>query len=70
MEIEEHLDLEELLYEGIEDKYILRHFATARFFDRKLYNRKNDLEQANEDQIDLLLEIMNFCLNKTNNHNC
>ena len=69
MEIEEHLDLEELLYVGIEDKYILRHFPTTRFFDRKLYNRNTDLEQANEDQIDLSLEIMNFCLNKTNNHN-
>ena len=67
--MEEHLDLEELLYVGIEDTYILRHFGKTRFFDRKRYNRKTDLEQANADQIDFSLQIMNFCLNKTNNHN-
>ena len=38
----------------------LRQFDTIRSFARKNCNRKIELEEANGDQADLLLEIMNF----------
>ena len=43
------------LYVEIKDTYNFRQFHTKRFFCKKNYNMKIDLEEANDDKADLLI---------------
>ena len=54
------VDREKLVYRASEYTYSFKNFRTIRTFSRDIYEGKITLEEANEDQSNLLNEIMNF----------
>ena len=59
-EIEKTLDRENLFYRMNEYKYNFQNFRTINTFGRDIYNGTITLKQADKDQSDLLVEILNF----------
>ena len=59
-EIEKTIDREKLVYRASEYTYDFRNFNTIRTFGEDIYNGKITLEEADEDQSDLVDEINNF----------
>ena len=78
IEIEINVDREKLIYETNEYIYSFKNFQTIKTFGRDIHEGKITIEEANEYQIDLLAEIMNFRKNtkprtqekKTRKRNC
>ena len=60
LKIEKNVDREKLIYEAGEYIYDFRKFNTIRTFGEDIYNGKITLEEADEDQSDLVDEINNF----------
>ena len=60
LKIEKNVDREKLIYESGKYIYDFRKFNTIRTFGVDIYNRKITLEEADEDQSDLVDEINNF----------
>ena len=60
MEIEKNADREKLIYRTNKNTYDFRKFNTIRTFGEDIYNDKITLEEADENQSDLLGEIKNF----------
>ena len=54
------VDREKLHYRTNEYTYNFQNFRTTNTFGRDIYNGTITLKEANEDQIDLLVEILNF----------
>ena len=67
MEIEKTTDREKLFCRASEYTYSFQNFQTIKTFGRDIYNGKITLKEAHEDQVNLLVEIMNFN-NKTKSH--
>ena len=59
-EIKKTVDREKLVYRASEYTYNFRNFRTIKAFGRDLYEGKITLEEANEDQDNLLRDIRNF----------
>ena len=59
-EIEKNVDREKLIYEINEYTNSFKNFQTTKSFGRDIYEGKITLEKANEYQVDLLAEIINF----------
>ena len=59
-EIEKNVDREKLIYEINEYTNSFKNFQTTKTFGRDIYEGKITLEKANEYQVDLLAEIINF----------
>ena len=59
-EIEKNVDRDKLIYETNKYTYSFKDFQIIKTFDRDIYEGKITLEKANEYQVDLLAEIMNF----------
>ena len=59
-EIENTVDRENLVYRASEYTYSFRNFQTIRNFDKDIYNGEITLKEADDDQRNLLVEIMNF----------
>ena len=59
-EIEKTVDREKLVYRASEYTCNFRNFRTIRTFGRYIYEAKIPLEEANEDQANLLNDIRNF----------
>ena len=59
-EIEKTVDRENLFYRMNEYKYNFQNFRTINTFGRDIYNGTITLKQADKDQSDLLVEILNF----------
>ena len=59
-EIEKNIDREKLIYETDEYTYSFKNFQTIKTFGRDIYEGKITVEEANEYQVDLLTEIINF----------
>ena len=60
VEIEKTIDREKWVYEATEYTYDFRNFKTIRTFGRDIYDGKIALEEADEDQSNLIDEIENF----------
>ena len=54
------IDRENLVYRTNEYTYSFQNFRTINTFGRDVYNGKLTLKEADEDQSNLLVEIMNF----------
>ena len=59
-EIEKTINRENLVYRASEYTYDFRNFKAIRMFGRDVYEGKISLEEADEDQSDLVDEIKNF----------
>ena len=59
-EIEKNVDRDKLIYETNKYTYSFKDFQIIKTFDRDIYEGIITLEKANEYQVDLLAEIMNF----------
>ena len=59
-EIEKNVDREKLIYDSVKYRYDFRNFRTIRTFGRDIYEDKITLEEADEDQSNLIDEIENF----------
>ena len=59
-EIEKTVHRENLFYRINEYKYNFQNFRTINTFGRDIYNGTITLKQADKDQSDLLVEILNF----------
>ena len=59
-EIEKNVDRDKLIYETNKYTYSFKDIQIIKTFDRDIYEGKITLEKANEYQVDLLAEIMNF----------
>ena len=59
-EIEKTVDREKLVYRASEYTYSFQNFRTIRAFGRDIYNGEITLKEADEDQVSLLNEIINF----------
>ena len=55
-----NVDREKLIYETNEYTYSFKNFQTTKTFGRDIYEGKITAEEADKDQTDLLVEIMNF----------
>ena len=64
VKMEKTIDREKLVYNASEYTYDFRKFRTPRIFGRDIYDGKISLEEADEDQSDLVGETENF-KNKT-----
>ena len=60
IEIEKTVDREKLIYKASEYTYSFQNFQTIKTFGRDIYNDKITLKEADKDQTNLLVEIMNF----------
>ena len=60
VEIEKTVDREKLIYKASEYTYSFQNFQTIKTFGRDIYNDKITLKEADKDQTNLLVEIMNF----------
>ena len=54
------VDRENLYYKTNKDTYNFKNFRTVGTFGRDIYNGTITLKQADSDQADLLVEILNF----------
>ena len=59
-EIEKNVDKEKLFYKSNKKKYNFKHFQTIRTFGEDIYNGEITLEEADNNQSNLLNEIKNF----------
>ena len=60
MKIEKTIDRENIIYRASENTYRFQNFQTIKTFGRDIYNDKITLKEADQDQRNLLVEIMNF----------
>ena len=60
MEIEKTVDKEYLIYRASEYTYSFKNFQTIKTFGRDIYNGKITLKEADNNQANLLVEIMDF----------
>ena len=59
-EIEKNKDKEKLIYETDEYAYSFKNFQAIKTFGRDIYEGEIAIKEANEYQVNLLTEIMNF----------
>ena len=59
-ELDKIKEIEKLVYEANEYTYGFKNFQTIRNFGKDIYDSTTTLEDADEHQINLLVEIMNF----------
>ena len=59
-EIEKSVDREKLAYKASRYTYSFQHFQTIRTFGRDIYSGEITLTEADEDQANCLVEIINF----------
>ena len=59
-EIEKMVDTGKLFYKGKNDKCNFRQFDTVRSFARSAFTGKINLDEADEDKVELLIQIMDF----------
>ena len=60
MEIEKTVERETLVYRASEYTYRFQNFQAIKTYGRDIYNDKSTLKEPDEDQINLLLEMINF----------
>ena len=60
VEIEKTVDREKLIYRASEYTYSFKRFQIIKTFGRDIYNGEITLKEADNDQSNLLVEIMNF----------
>ena len=59
-EIKKTINREKLIYRATENTYDFRNFRTIRMFGRDIYNGKITLEEANDEQSNLVNSVRNF----------
>ena len=59
-EIEKNVDRENSIYETVEYTYSFKNFQTIKTFGRDIYEGKITIKEADEYQVNLLTEILNF----------
>ena len=57
-----------LFYEGKKDSCNFQQFDTIKLFVRNIFNNKISLDEADEDQVELSIQIMNFKKNAKPNY--
>ena len=60
VKIEKTVDREKLIYRASEYTYSFQNFQTIKTFGRDIYSNKITLKEADQYQVSLLVEIMNF----------
>ena len=54
------MNREDLIYKTFRHFYNFQQLQTIRYFTKNIFNGQNTLNDANKDQANLLVEIMNF----------